>query len=537
MPGHIQPTAELREGLMAYTLEGDFVLSNFQASRRFTDAGGLAVDRKYAPLLVGAIESRAGSINAVAALSWSPASIILSTLLSQKLNVPLMLVEPPQYAPVGDPIQEFPLRGPKRIKGTLDEAPTAAIIGDVCVTGASLLHACRCLSRVGWRPKPIAILDRERGGRALLAQEGYELAQIFSESEVWQPGTDDPLAPLSDSAIQASLSRIAKGYPSEPRPSKPSPAQEREEWVSRHKEKLTELSEKFASYWRPIAIEDVVEFLGQLRTTGEMEDMLAVLGHVNFYSQEAIGEQIASVVKQLAEQTNEQLLVCPWGTPRDSGVVVSYLFEKSKGTPGLAGRIEVHDVHDAMRILRDRENSRLVFVDDIIQIGTQSTEILGQWLGEPAYLSPVLDHHTEPLAQEDREALKRQPKVYLATLIGFREGKDRVEKEAGRMGVNLSVVAGTELSEERGCFSVHETFFDPGDRDRVKTLCLDIGRNLLSDKRLWSDRKRESNALGYGNSEKLIVFSHNTPTSTVTCLWKSGIYHGTPWRPLFPRRS
>ncbi len=43
-------------------------------------------------------------------------------------------------------------------------------------------------------------------------------------------------------------------------------------------------------------------------------------------------------------------------------------------------------------------------------------------------------------------------------------------------------------------------------------------------------------ALGYGNDAFLVLFGYNTPTQTLTCIWKDGMYEGVPWMALFPRR-
>jgi hypothetical protein len=62
----------------------------------------------------------------------------------------------------------------------------------------------------------------------------------------------------------------------------------------------------------------------------------------------------------------------------------------------------------------------------------------------------------------------------------------------------------------------------------------EIGYELLRDKS-WDDLRKKEWALGYGNSQKLIVFSYNTPTCTLPILWKFGEYQGKIWTPLFPR--
>lgn len=63
-----------------------------------------------------------------------------------------------------------------------------------------------------------------------------------------------------------------------------------------------------------------------------------------------------------------------------------------------------------------------------------------------------------------------------------------------------------------------------------------IGRGLLSEDGR-SPEWVEEKTFGYGNTGSLVVTSYNTPTVTLTSLWKDGIVDGVPWRPLLPRRK
>jgi hypothetical protein len=74
---------------------------------------------------------------------------------------------------------------------------------------------------------------------------------------------------------------------------------------------------------------------------------------------------------------------------------------------------------------------------------------------------------------------------------------------------------------------------DPGPEFIAKAE--EVGRALLSEGRdaEWIEER----VLGYGNDGYLVVFSHNTPTAALTCLWADGVYEGVQWVPLFPRRK
>jgi hypothetical protein len=47
----------------------------------------------------------------------------------------------------------------------------------------------------------------------------------------------------------------------------------------------------------------------------------------------------------------------------------------------------------------------------------------------------------------------------------------------------------------------------------------------------YADAVCDERALGYGNDALLVVGSFNTPTATLTCIWKGS----SVWTPLLPR--
>ena len=67
-------------------------------------------------------------------------------------------------------------------------------------------------------------------------------------------------------------------------------------------------------------------------------------------------------------------------------------------------------------------------------------------------------------------------------------------------------------------------------------LCSKIGEELMTSPDL-DKVKAQERSLGYGNKANLVLFPHNTPAQTLTCIWASGEYNGAPWVPLFPRRK
>ena len=106
------------------------------------------------------------------------------------------------------------------------------------------------------------------------------------------------------------------------------------------------------------------------------------------------------------------------------------------------------------------------------------------------------------------------------------------------MGLNVvRVYSFTKLEEEIGCFHKSSELFSTNkEREITKNMVQDIVIHLFQDKD-WPEELKKERSLGYGNSQKLIVFFYNTPTSTLPIFWKKGNYNGKEWKPLFPRRE
>lgn len=74
-----------------------------------------------------------------------------------------------------------------KVEGMLEEdkGKTAVVVEDVITTGASVLKSVRILRENGINvTDAIALIEREQGGRELLAEEGVKLNSIFTLSEI-----------------------------------------------------------------------------------------------------------------------------------------------------------------------------------------------------------------------------------------------------------------------------------------------------------------------------------------------------------------
>jgi hypothetical protein len=171
----------------------------------------------------------------------------------------------------------------------------------------------------------------------------------------------------------------------------------------------------------------------------------------------------------------------------------------------------------------------IVIYDDVLLSGTQSEKILRTWFGQRKHIS------SSALNEQQLERLQER-------LDSFQFGW------AWEPGVEhlRSVAADVGLSQEVHALRKEAAADSPlaglPDEQELREFLATVGESLLLTTRgqqptaPWSKERCRENALGYGNSERLVVTEYNTPAGTLTALWKRGAYRQAEWLPLFPRR-
>lgn len=211
--------------------------------------------------------------------------------------------------------------------------------------------------------------------------------------------------------------------------------------------------------------------------------------------------------------------ICPLGTARDSSAITAYYSAD-------LGDVRVLSVPDALA----REEP-IVFIDDFIGSGQQAVSILEAWFGS----EPTTDLHEDrgaPLSQSSRDGLRGRPLGFVFA-SGKAGGVRALEGALDRLGLDGTVSLADNPIAPRA-FSGAKS----GPREQLEKRCQEIGVQLLDDGEERHNKSwRERRALGYGNEAFLITFPYNTPTQTLTCLWKSGKVDGVDWTALLPRRT
>jgi len=213
--------------------------------------------------------------------------------------------------------------------------------------------------------------------------------------------------------------------------------------------------------------------------------------------------------------------ICPLGEPKDSSAVTAYWSGDGQSQAGMA----VLSVGDAL----SRPDVPLVFVEDFIGSGQQSVSILEAWLG--ATPTTTLNEERAPLDPDAAATLKKR-KLAFVFAAGQKDGRELLEKRAEELALDAVVFVHDEEVPRA---------FPEAEHDKTKDLeefCRSVGEALLLDPAKGHDEEWvDARAFGYGNNAFLVLFGYNTPSQTLTCLWKDGSYEDVPWMALFPRRT
>jgi deoxynucleoside triphosphate triphosphohydrolase SAMHD1 len=223
-------------------------------------------------------------------------------------------------------------------------------------------------------------------------------------------------------------------------------------------------------------------------------------------------ELIAAVAQFLTNTDREFSCAVPLGEAKDSSAITTY-------NVGDIASLTVRGLRDALG-----HGGDILFAEDFVGTGSQTISLLENLLGA----EPTTDLHEdreEPLPSDVKELLESR-RLGIVFSSGCRKGADNVEAAARRLGLDLQVYLHEAVSPNALAAS-----------PELIERCRLIGRQLLADDDPkhdddWVDKR----VLGYGNQGFLVTFPYNTPTQTLTCLWKSGIVDGVDWVPLLPRR-
>jgi HD superfamily phosphohydrolase len=234
-------------------------------------------------------------------------------------------------------------------------------------------------------------------------------------------------------------------------------------------------------------------------------------------------EQVVGALQEFLDEHSPQFedtSVCPLGTAKDSSAITAYYAEDLK-------EVTVLPVLEAL----GRE-APIVFIDDFVGSGQQAVSILEAWFGaEPT--TELNEERGDPLSGDMQGALRNRPLGFVFA-SGRADGIKLLEDAFERLELKDAVAYLIDDPVAPRAFVGKKS----EQRQKLEEYCQGVGLQLLDDgKERHNLEWREQRALGYGNEAFLVTFPYNTPTHTLTCLWKSGKVDGIDWTALLPRRT
>ncbi|MCY2987113.1 MAG: HD domain-containing protein [Planctomycetota bacterium] len=290
--------------------------------------------------------------------------------------------------------------------------------------------------------------------------------------------------------------------------------------------RIEQLTNRFAHYNIGTAIlvnaERIRAFLDQFPEK-LVEPMLRVLEKLVFLDRTELGKQFAAAIYE----------AMPGG-----GVCVPLSKELHKSAAHLSYFLADH-VGQPRPVTLDQaltQGGPITFFDDCLLSGKQGRTIIQTWFGQPKDLDEDL---ADELNEQQRETLRnRKPRFRFlrATTVGLQSLRQLTQE----VGLGSDVSAVTTVSPAPKPL---DEILDHVVANELREFLAAIGTHLLRTTRgeeqpdKWTPERCAEYALGYGGLEQLLVLAYNTPTGTLTPLWKGGRVGGMPWFPLFPRRN
>ena len=265
----------------------------------------------------------------------------------------------------------------------------------------------------------------------------------------------------------------------------------------------------------------LVDWLRQFERDDLIDATICVLKHVVLLGRDAVVQAVHAFVTE--HPAFRGASVCPLGGPKDSSSITTYYTGDLSG----AYDLRIQSLEGALA-----GDTPVIFTDDIIGSGGQAIDIFETWLGEPR--TGTLHEERDALSEHLQSRLRGR-QIALVVAAGLPDGVARVRERLTALGLNATIRADQHQLPRAFGSSI---FSSAAQEEQFKRRCGEIGRALLLDGAPEHDEAWVAQrALGYGNDALLVIFPYNTPTQSLTCLWKAGKVDGVSWMPLFPRRA
>jgi hypothetical protein len=301
-------------------------------------------------------------------------------------------------------------------------------------------------------------------------------------------------------------------------------------------ERIKRLAKRFAGYQYgpPITEESIRRWLGQFRSPIRMECALHLLDNLEVVSFEAYTAAVRAFDQKNLAPANRRLVYADLLVVAESTPILQSIFRKAM--QGCGRVVNAENCAHIKQMLSGKSplfmGNVCLLADDIIGSGKQYVTVLKALLDDQDLNEKDKAKYFARQQRLGRVLGKRFSElegylvVYAACACGLEKVASFFRERCSRM--TLATLFGRTPQK---CFEANQNFrgerlFQSNEELRdAMSMCCETGRQL------WN----EENALGFEDSQQLIVFSHNIPNNTLPIFWKRGLYNGQPWVPLFER--
>lgn len=264
-----------------------------------------------------------------------------------------------------------------------------------------------------------------------------------------------------------------------------------------------------------VTAESMTAFLDQF-PEDLVEPMLRILEKVRYFGRRELG-------RNFRDTLGAGSLVPLLSQPVKSATHMVYFLKDA------SLELSISSLEEGLR----SNDATLTFFDDCCVTGKQARTVVQIWFGLPPDL-PNESEIAKRLSDEEQQLL-RAKRLRFRFVYATHEAMESLGALLAALGLDADVAAmdGDERLAERildGSDELRDFLNGVGD----EVLATTKGRDKPTE---WTAERCRDCALGYSGAQRLVVFSYNTPTGTLTPLWKTGSYRDAPWMPLFPRRG
>ncbi|MCL1862354.1 MAG: HD domain-containing protein [Defluviitaleaceae bacterium] len=275
----------------------------------------------------------------------------------------------------------------------------------------------------------------------------------------------------------------------------------------------------------------------RLKVTGEemriiLDGILRMLNGATYVSRDFFVTAMSGLIAQV-DTGEKRCAIANLGGVFDSSNRLYWYFNDMK----IDEKFECLSNVESALTFANENDCGICFFDDGAYSGTQVVSIFKELLGIKDEKTD--ETHVWELSDTCKDILKKV-KITLAYICFNETNRDAILKELKKVGIsNIEIIYKYDMSKK--VFDEGTTWFkDNTQRGLLKESLYTIGHEIMQSEKsgkpeTWSDDRIKKAALGYNDSQQMVIFDVNVPTYTISPFWANGTFMDKPWKGLFQR--